>query len=131
MPFSTMGRCGDGDDDHRGAGAEHDHVPCVLGAEEHRCGGLLGRVLALTHGAEVHRDDHGAVAGALRGQAMTTQGGQTMTTARVNFGNGQVNYAGSLAACRRYLSELRDEYAGSAFLERRDPETGDWYAVSR
>ena len=44
-------------------------------------------------------------------------------TYRVNFGNGQVHYAGSLAACERFI---RDHGDGFTFLERYEPETGDW-----
>lgn len=41
---------------------------------------------------------------------------------RVNFGNGQVHYAGNRAECERFLTELNDEHA---FLQFK--ENGEWF----
>lgn len=46
---------------------------------------------------------------------------------RVNFGQGQVHYAGDRAACERFIVEDGD---AGLFLERRDFETGDWYTYA-
>lgn len=45
---------------------------------------------------------------------------------RVNFGNGQVHYEKSRAACERFISAYGD---GWTFLQRRDAETGEWFKV--
>ena len=41
---------------------------------------------------------------------------------RVNFGNGQVHYAGSREACERFI---RDHGGAYSFLQKRN-ENGDW-----
>lgn len=48
---------------------------------------------------------------------------------RVNFGNGQVHYAGDKKACLRYIAVdmARDQYRQFAFVEFQDPDTGDWF----
>ena len=43
---------------------------------------------------------------------------------RVNFGNGQVHYAGDRESCVRYIATF-----GCGFLEFKDAETGDWFSV--
>lgn len=45
---------------------------------------------------------------------------------RVNYGNGQICYAGSLEACKRHITEM-DLYQAYAFIEWQDWETGDWF----
>lgn len=49
-----------------------------------------------------------------------------MFSYRVNFGNGQVHYAGDRVKCLRFVEQWGD---GSTFLQRRDFETGEWFKV--
>lgn len=44
---------------------------------------------------------------------------------RLNFGQGQVAYPGSLKLCR----EWEKDYPGS-FIEKREPDTGEWFPLS-
>lgn len=46
---------------------------------------------------------------------------------RVNFGNGQVHYAGSKRDCQRFAAE---HGGATAFVEWQDPESLDWFRVS-
>ena len=43
---------------------------------------------------------------------------------RVNFGNGQVHYAGDKSACFRFRALYGDGYT---FIEWQDPQTGEWF----
>ncbi len=45
---------------------------------------------------------------------------------RVNFGNGQVHYAGGRKECERFIAESCDGYT---FLQVR--EDGEWFQVRR
>jgi hypothetical protein len=49
----------------------------------------------------------------------------------VNFGGGQVWYFSTRKACADYITQARldarDPYAGLYFIERRDPDTGEWF----
>lgn len=47
---------------------------------------------------------------------------------RVNFGNGQVHYAGTRAECVRFVKDHGD---ARTFLEWQDPETREWFPVGR
>jgi hypothetical protein len=53
------------------------------------------------------------------------EGGKVMITLyRVNFGNGQVHYAGSRAECERFARDYGD---GFTFVQWQDIQTGDWF----
>lgn len=45
---------------------------------------------------------------------------------RVNFGNGQVHYAGSL---KETLAFVRDFGDAHTFIQKRDPDTFEWHSV--
>lgn len=47
---------------------------------------------------------------------------------RVNFGNGQVHYAGSRLDCISYIRRYGDRYS---FVEFQDSESGDWFSINR
>lgn len=44
---------------------------------------------------------------------------------RINYGNGQVDYPGSLAKCRAALPSC----GGFAYIQFRDNQTGDWFNI--
>ena len=46
---------------------------------------------------------------------------------RINFGQGQVDYPGSLKKCREYLKSLNN--APSAYIQFKDFETGEWFNI--
>jgi hypothetical protein len=43
---------------------------------------------------------------------------------RVSYGNGQVNYPGDLAACKRELADM-DQYREYAYVQRYEPGSAD------
>lgn len=45
---------------------------------------------------------------------------------RVNFGNGQVHYAGNKRECQRFRAAYGDGYT---FIEWQDPDTLDWFNI--
>lgn len=47
-------------------------------------------------------------------------------TYRVNFGNGQVHYAGNKRQCQQFRAEHGDD---CAFVEWQDPDTLDWFPI--
>jgi hypothetical protein len=49
-------------------------------------------------------------------------------TFRVNFGNGQIHYAGTRAACEQFIAAFGD---GFAFVQFQDQQTGDWFRLTR
>lgn len=50
---------------------------------------------------------------------------------RVNFGGGQVWHFPTRKECVSYIAAARrdssDPYSSRYFIERKDPETGDWF----
>jgi len=48
-----------------------------------------------------------------------------MNKFRVNFGNGQVDYPGSLKKCREYIKSLKDW--NGAFIQYK--ECGEWFNI--
>lgn len=51
---------------------------------------------------------------------------------RINYGNGQVEYPGSLAKCKRALADIhRIPGGGGAYIQRREPFTCDWFRYQR
>lgn len=47
---------------------------------------------------------------------------------RVNFANGQVHYAGSLAQCERFNASYGD---GFSYVEFQDTETSEWFKLRK
>lgn len=46
---------------------------------------------------------------------------------RINFGNGQVDYPGSLKKCRAYLKTITNW--NGAYIQFKDFQTGEWFHI--